>query len=145
MTWLHYPGPEAEVPRPTPLSAPYWAGCARGELLFQRCAACGRSGQVPSWICRWCGRADLAWQPSAGAGEIYSWSVVWRPRSPGLQVPHAVVIADMDEGFALLSNLGHCDSEALVIGARVQVVFHRLSDNVGLPLLVLEDWAPDGE
>ena len=138
MTRLQFPGPDADVPRPTQLSAPYWAGCARGVVLYQRCAACGRPADVPSWRCRWCGGADLSWRPSAGRGAIYSWSVVWRPRSPGLEVPYGVVIADMDEGFQLLSNLGDCDTEALSVGTRVQVVFRHLSDDVGLPLLVLE-------
>ena len=32
-----------DIPRPHPSrwSAPYWEGCARGELLFQRCGDCG--------------------------------------------------------------------------------------------------------
>ena len=138
MTWLAFPGPGAEAPRPTLLSAPYWEGCARGELLFQRCTACGRAAGVASWACRWCGREALEWQSSAGRGTLCSWSVVWRPRSADLHVPYAVVIAEMDEGFALLSNLGECDTDDLALGVRLKAVFRRLSERVGLPLFVLD-------
>ena len=33
--------PGLPVPEMTELSRPHWEGCLRGELLVQRCVACG--------------------------------------------------------------------------------------------------------
>ena len=47
------------APMPSPLSQHYWDACARGELLFQRCGACGRPNFDPALLCRHCGSRDL--------------------------------------------------------------------------------------
>ncbi|MEK7839139.1 MAG: zinc ribbon domain-containing protein, partial [candidate division NC10 bacterium] len=39
------------VPQPTPESQPYWDGCLRGELLYQRCVSCGRAQFYPRSAC----------------------------------------------------------------------------------------------
>ena len=33
--------PDKPVPEPTPDTQPFWDGCARGELVLQRCRGCG--------------------------------------------------------------------------------------------------------
>ena len=43
-----------EIPRPypSPITQPYWDGCARGELLFQRCNNCHLATHTPSLVRR---------------------------------------------------------------------------------------------
>ena len=123
------------IPRPfaSVVSTPYWAGCARGELLFQRCGACNGITHTPAVMCAHCSSRDLSWERSAGTGVVYSWTTIWRPQTPDFTVPYAAVIVDMDEGWQTLSNVIGCEHEAVHIGMRVAVEFHPITDGVMLP------------
>ena len=125
----------ATIPRPYPsaVSEPYWEGAKRGELLFQRCGACGHAEFDPAILCRKCGSRDLAWERSAGLGTVYSWTVVWRPQQPSFVVPYAPAIVDMDEGYQILANVVGCDVADLAVGQRVTVEFHPVAEGYALP------------
>ena len=118
--------PGIPLPEPTPVSAPFWDGCAAGELRYQRCQSCGHAEFDPAWACRACGAESLVWQVSAGRGEVYSHTVVWRPQTPEFTVPYAVVIVSFDEGFTLLTNLIGCRVGEVRVGLRVQVTFRDM-------------------
>jgi uncharacterized protein len=118
---------------PSPLSAPFWAGCADGELRFQRCARCGRAQFPPAPNCRNCLHDTVGWEVSAGLGSVYSWTVVWRPASPVFGTPYAPAIVDVDEGYQLVTDIVGLDTGQLRIGQRVEVVFQALADGFTLP------------
>jgi uncharacterized OB-fold protein len=125
------------APYPSVVSAPYWDGLRRHELLFQRCAACNGITHTPAPICAHCLGEDLAWEQSAGTGTIYSWTMVWRPQTPAFEVPYCPVIVDVDEGWQILSNLIGIDTDQVdarfQAGLRVQVEFHPIADGFVLP------------
>jgi uncharacterized OB-fold protein len=121
------------LPQPTPESAPFWEGCARGELLFQRCAKCGTPNFVPAAACRNCLSPELSWEASAGKGSLYSWTIIWRPQTPAFEVPYAVGIVDIDEGYQMLSAIIDCDADDLRLGLRLEVDFRKMSDEITLP------------
>ncbi len=123
------------IPHPTPsvVSQPYWDGCRRGELLFQRCRDCLGITHTPALVCAHCSSPDLSWERSTGRGVIYSWTTVWRPQTPEFSVPYAPIIVDMDEGWQVLSNLIGCEHDQVAVGRRVEVQFHPLSDQISLP------------
>jgi uncharacterized protein len=128
--------PQAEgipLPRPTPVSAPFWDGCGRGELLFQRCKCCDKAMFPPALQCRYCGGSELGWETSGGKGSVYSWSVVWRPQIPAFTIPYVAVIVDLDEGYQILSNIIGCDPADICLGMRLRVEFHEIGGNVHLP------------
>ena len=121
------------VPHPSTISQPYWDGCRRGELLFQRCGVCSEITHTPAMICAHCASRDLTWERSAGTGSIYSWTAVWRPQTPAFSVPYVAVIVDVDEGWKMLANIVDIEHDAVDIGMRVEVVFHALNDQITLP------------
>jgi uncharacterized protein len=121
------------VPRPSPWSVPYWDGLCRGELLFQRCAECGGATFNPAPVCQHCASDRLGWERSAGAGTVYSWTVIWRPQTPAFRVPYAAVIVDVDEGFQMLANVIGCAPTELVVGMRVSFEPHPIGDGFVLP------------
>jgi uncharacterized OB-fold protein len=123
------------IPKPTPgpLTQPYWDGCARGELRFQRCGNCGLATHTPAYLCSHCTSQDLSWEVSAGKGAIYSWTTVWRPQIPAFVTPYAAIIVDMDEGWQVLSNLIGCPIDDVEIGMRVEVEFHEIEGGFTLP------------
>lgn len=124
-----------EIPEPNPSlwSGPFWEGCDRGELLFQRCGDCGGITHTPAIMCAHCVGKDLTWEASAGTGEVYSWSTVWRPQTPAFTVPYVAVIVRLDEGWDHLSNLIGCEHDAVEVGMRVAVEFHRTAGGTNLP------------
>jgi len=121
------------LPEPTPISRPFWDGCAKNELRYQRCDACGAALFDPVLLCRSCGAGTLSWQVSAGLGSVYSHTVVHRPQTPAFDVPYAVVLVAFDEGFHLLTNLVSADVTDVRTGLRVRVTFADVGGGVHLP------------
>ncbi|KZS72306.1 hypothetical protein A4G29_25525 [Mycobacterium kansasii] len=122
------------VPHPSsPLSAPFWDGCRAGELRYQHCQACGAANFPPAEHCRQCLSKNLTWMRSAGVGEIYSWTVVYRPVTAELGPPYAPAIVTLDEGYQMLTNIVGIAPADLAIGMRVQVQFHEIGSDVTLP------------
>lgn len=121
------------LPVPNEVSAPFFASAARGELVFQRCKR-GHAFLYPRSVCPSCHSGDLAWESSAGRGEIVTFSVVHRPPWNDLSrsVPYCVVLVRLDEGPQLLSTLEGVEPGAVHIGQRVHAAFERVEEDIGL-------------
>ena len=115
------------------IGAPFWDGCGRGELLFQKCGDCGQAQYPPLPLCGNCQSDQLVWTASSGRGVLYTYSVVTRPLDPSFAAPYTVIIVAMDEGWYMLSNLVDGDPETIEIGRRLAVFFRRLPDGTVLP------------
>jgi uncharacterized OB-fold protein len=115
------------------VSVPFWQGCRDGELRYQRCESCGLANFGPTEHCRQCLSPDLHWTKSGGLGEIYSWTVVYRPVSPEFEPPYAPAIITLDEGYQMLTNVVGVAPEDLAVGMRVQVQFHVVDTDLTLP------------
>jgi len=124
------------LPYPTIISKPFWEGCQRGELLFQRCKDCAAAIWSPAFMCHTCYGRNLGWEASKGNGTVYSWTVVWRPQTPAFVVPYAAVVMRMDEGYDFLSNMIDCEPDDIAVGMRGAVTFRKLSDTITLPYFV---------
>jgi uncharacterized protein len=121
------------------VSAPFWQGCRSGELRYQRCQACGLSNFPPTEHCRQCLSADLHWKQSGGIGEIYSWTVVYRPVTAEFEPPYAPAIVTLQEGYQMLTNIVGVAPHDLAIGMRVQVEFHAVGPDVTLPYFIAHE------
>ncbi len=123
------------VPAPVPslFSAPYWEGCAREELRFLRCSRCHLAIADAARICWRCHSRELQWEQSRGRGRLYSWTIVWRPQMPVFEVPYAVAIVELDEGFSVVSTIIGCTPDELFEGLVLAVEFHPISDTQKLP------------
>jgi uncharacterized protein len=121
------------APQPSLHSQPYWEGCRRQQLLYQRCAECTFRGLSAFTVCAQCHAASPVWEESAGRGSLYSWTVVWRPPDPTFVVPYAPAVVRLDEGFFMLSAVIGCEPEALHADLPLAVEFHPASDQITLP------------
>lgn len=115
------------------LSEPFWEGCRSHELRYQRCAACGSANFPPTEHCRQCLSADLGWNRGNGRGEIYSWTVVYRPVTAEFAPPYAPAIITLDDGYQMLTNVVGVPPDELAVGMRVSVEFHATGPDVTLP------------
>jgi uncharacterized protein len=122
------------APRISAETQPFWDGCRQGELRYQLCRDCGRVQFYPRALCAGCGATALEWRRSRGEGSIHTVTVVYRAPSPAFRgdVPYAIALVDLDEGYRMMANVLGPDPEGLAIGARVRVVFETRGD-VSLP------------
>jgi uncharacterized protein len=125
--------PPIPLPEPSELTASFWEGCQQARLMFQRCRECAAPNFTPAVACRNCLSPNLVWERSAGKGLLYSWTVIWRPQTPSFEVPYAVGIIDIDEGYQMLSGLIDCRVADLRVGLRLEVDFRKMSDGITLP------------
>lgn len=132
--------PRKALPVPTPESAPYWQGCRESKLLLQRCEACGRHQFYPRVICTACSNARLAWVAGSGRGRVKSFTVIRRAVSAAYEadVPYVVALIELAEGPTLMSNIVDAPPENVRIGAPVRVRFDAWSEDLRLPVFLLE-------
>ncbi len=75
----------------------------------------------------------MGWEASSGRGQLYSWTVVWRPQTPAFEVPYAPAIVEMDEGHWVLAAVVDCELEDLREGMALEVLFQPMGDRITLP------------
>lgn len=127
-------GWDRPLPDPDPVSSPYWAAAARGQLLIQRCPSCGRRQFYPRALCRTCG-AEPEWEPVSGEGTVHTFTVVRQYGIPPFkqEVPYVVAMVDLAEGPRMLTNLVQCDPEQVAVGMAVEPVVVVAGPEVGIP------------
>jgi hypothetical protein len=114
-------------------TAGFFEAARRHELTIRRCNGCDAVLHMPRAYCHSCGSWEGRWEPVAGRGTVYSWTVVGHQVHPLYPVPYTVVLVDLDElpGTRLI---GHLDgAPPLAMGQAVQVVFETLEDGTVLP------------
>jgi len=130
------------LPVPDALTAPFWDGCKRGELLVQQCSSCGRKRHRPAAGCHVCGGQESTWVKITGRGRIYTYTVVHRAFHPAFvdNVPYVVALVEMDEDPSVRFHTQIVDSdpaEGISVGQPVDVVFRPTRDGMVLPF-----WRP---
>jgi uncharacterized OB-fold protein len=134
----------------------YFRYCASGELRVQKCDACSRFRFPPSTLCPHCTGDGFTWEAVDGRGSVYTFTEVHHATSPGFktEVPYIVAIVELDlpagsanDEVRIVANLvdgagQFVKPQALQgfgIGARVSVCFRRLSEDLAIPMVILED------
>jgi hypothetical protein len=112
-----------------PLTAPFFAGAARGELLIPRCERCGAYVWYPQERCP-DDDGPLIWTPMSGRGTLFTWAIVRRAFLPAFEdrVPFvtALVALDEDPAVRLCTYVVDSAPEDLVADAPVTVSFRPL-------------------
>lgn len=121
------------VPRPTPLTRPFWDGCRERRLLVQRCHDCGAHVFIPQEWCAECLGNDLRWVESSGTGEVVTYTVVSRSQTPAFETPYVIAVVRLAEGHEMMTNIIGPDATAVQIGDPVEVSFVPIDPDVTLP------------
>ncbi|MBS0366893.1 MAG: Zn-ribbon domain-containing OB-fold protein [Proteobacteria bacterium] len=128
----------AATGRPDPVYTPdaifFWEGAARGELLGQRCADCGRFAHPPRPMCPWCRSVRRETVTLSGRGRVYTWVIPRHPAPLGFAAPPIVALIDLEEGIRLVSNLVDVDFAAITAGMQVQVRFEPTRGGKAVPV-----------
>lgn len=124
------------VPEPDEVTAPWWEGTRRHQLLLQSCR-CGHRQHPPRAVCTACGDIDhLDWMTAEGRGTVDACTVVHRPPSREFVAPYVVARVRLVEGPVVLSNVVTRDVDAVGIGDVVLVDWRPLPDGRALPVFV---------
>lgn len=127
--------PGRPQPQRTEVSEGFWAGCERGELMIQRCSACGALRHYPQPLCPHCHGFESDWQRMSGRGVVYSYSVARQAFHPAFadRVPYVVATIELEEGVRMVSDLEDVSPEEVRIGLPVEVFFDRVDEQTVLP------------
>ena len=89
------------------LSRAYWEGAARGVLVVQKCADCGRLRHYPRSMCAACHSFEVEHVELSGEGTVHSWTVAHQAFAPDMsdQVPYTLVTVDVADGVRVLGRL----------------------------------------
>jgi uncharacterized protein len=103
------------------------------------CSHCKKTQSIPRARCAYCFKDSLLWKQSERRGRILSFTIVHRAPTTAFraEVPYAIAIIDMDEGFRLMANVKHGAQQELKIDQRVAIGFQDI-DGVSLPYAELE-------
>jgi uncharacterized OB-fold protein len=126
------------LPQPDHASRHYWQRAADGQLVLQRCVACGEYQFYPRALCVACA-GGTEWVDATGRGTLYTYTVIRQNRSEAFASlsPYAVGIVELDEGVRMMSNIVDCDVDGLQVGMALEVLILKAADDVGLPF-----WRP---
>jgi len=119
-------------------TAPFWDAAARHELLFPRCAECGRFRMPPTPFCPHCQAQGLDWVEPAGEAFLYSYTVVERAVIPGTEdsLPYVPAIVEFPaaDGVRLITNMVGSPLGAIAVGTPVALHWHDLPEGGALPV-----------
>jgi uncharacterized OB-fold protein len=124
------------IPAADERSKPFFDATRRGELLLQRCGACGRWTWPVKARCIDCLADELRWEPASGFGTLYSFTLVHQRVHPGFadEMPYNLALVDLDEGVRVHTSVVGVTNEELRIGMRLAVVFVPASEEIAVPM-----------
>jgi len=126
------------LPRPTPISQPYFDAAARGELCLQRCPRDGVF-YYPRSACPGCWGTDWRWETLSGRGEVHSFTVDRVGHDPALaaEVPYCIALVDLEEGARVVANVIDCPVDRVVVGLAVEATFDTFAAEGGETIALL--------
>ena len=130
-------GPSMPLPVGDDETRQFWAACAEHRLEVQQCTHCEAYRFAPAPVCFNCRSFDFRLVESAGLGELYTWTVVYRAVHPATEsaVPYnTAVVRLLDCGGAMITtNIVGVDNDDLVAGMRLRVTWDDVAEGVSLP------------
>lgn len=136
MTYL--PG-DAFLPVPIFEDRDFWAHCAKKELRFQTCGACGMSRHPPTPVCGVCLSTTVEWKLAPTQATVFSYTIVHHAADDRIKtaLPYVVVVLEFPEfgPVKLVSNV-IADPSLIHIGMPVDLIWEAADHDMFLPRFV---------
>ncbi|MFN7027794.1 MAG: Zn-ribbon domain-containing OB-fold protein [Sphingopyxis sp.] len=118
------------LPELTPENTAFWTGGADGKLMIAFCADCNHAIHPPQLICPKCWSEAVESRPVAGTGTVYAYTVNHQQWAPGMQVPFALAVVDLDGalGVRVTAEVVGTDPESVAIGQTMRITFVNIED-----------------
>ncbi len=132
------------IPRPSPLTQPFWTGAKEGRFMLPRCVDCNRVHWYPRHICPHCHSMNIEWVEASGEGRIHTYAVQNRAFGGWAEeAPFVTAYIDLAEGDRMATVLRGVDAtkpESIKIGTKVRVEFEEASEEIHIPFFrIMED------
>jgi uncharacterized protein len=125
------------LPKPDPLTKPFWDSVKAHAMQLQRCDVCGRFVYYPRPLCPHCYSDTLTWTPVSGQGVVYAFTIPHRNPNRAFEpdAPYVVAQIELAEGAKIISNLVEVEPtpEAVKVGMPVEVVYDDVTEEITLP------------
>ena len=113
----------------------FWEGVEQGELRIQQCGGCGVLRHPPAPMCGGCGSTEHGYVVASGSGVVYSHVTHHYPPLPGVDLPHTVLLVELEEGVRVITELAAgADAAAVRIGLPVTVGFQKVAGGHRIPV-----------
>jgi hypothetical protein len=128
---IRHPAPSADWE-----TRAYWEGAARGELVLQRCRACGSVQHRPRALCAACLADAVEHFVASGRGTVHTFTVTHQNQAPGFRdaCPYVLAWVELEEGPRLLTNVVGCEPSEVRIGLPVRVAFAPTDGEFPVPV-----------
>jgi uncharacterized protein len=126
---------ERPLPAITPETRHFWDGTRSRELRLQRCNDCGVAYFPPRPFCPRCVSHKVSVFRASGRATLYSY-VIHHRAVPGFVPPYSIAVVQLEEGPRMMTNIVEVEQtpEALQLDMPLEVVFHKINDEISLPL-----------
>jgi hypothetical protein len=125
------------APQPDFDDRPFWQACNSQELRFQCCASCGQARHPPSPVCPRCRSLESQWLKSAGAGSVYTYTVIHHASHDAVKanLPYTVAVVTFDDvpGVRLVTNVSGVAPADVRVGMRVKLWWDEISPGQFVP------------
>lgn len=112
---------------------PFWDSIKARGMALQRCDACAKFRYPVAPVCPACFAEEFEWVAVSGRAELLSWAVFHRKYLPSYPPPHNVIVAKLEEGPSIVSNLTGAAPYEGCIGKPLQLIYEEDSAGVVLP------------
>lgn len=121
-------------PRPSRVSAPFWAAAKEHRLVLQRSKRTGRFVYYPRVISPFAINDELTWEPVSGRGKVLGHTTVRRADEASLEalVPYSLAVVELEEGPRMTTNIVGCPPDHVYVGMPVEATFEDVSPEVTL-------------
>jgi uncharacterized OB-fold protein len=107
----------------------FYAACADGRLLVQRCPACEHRQFYPRPVCTRCASTP-EWLECDGTGSVHTFTIIrqYRAEPFGSELPYALAMIDLPEGPRMFGRVTGIEAGEVHIGMAVEayaVVFEE--------------------
>lgn len=118
------------LPELTTESTAFWTGGADGKLMIAFCNDCAGAIHPPQVVCPKCLSENVSSRAVAGTGTVYTFTVNHQPWMPGMAVPFALAVVDVDgaPGVRVTGEVVGTSPDAVAIGQKMRVGFLPLDD-----------------
>jgi uncharacterized OB-fold protein len=118
------------VPQPTDLTRPFWDGLRDGKVIIQYSPSARQWVFYPRVLAPGTLADDLEWREISGQGQVYTYTIAYRPTSPAWRdrVPQIIAVVEVDEGARIPTELVGVAPGDVKVGLRVKPVFDRAAD-----------------
>jgi uncharacterized OB-fold protein len=119
---------------PAALDREFFVAAARGELLYQRCPACGHRQFYPRLLCTACAGTP-EWAQASGRGTVHTFTIIRQNGAKPFKdlLPYAVAMIELEEGVRMMGNVTGVPVEQVKIGLRVEAYAVECGDGMAVP------------